>query len=143
MAKWEKIKRGEKVVVTMLGEDLQDRWDSILKVREELKEKMGSVKAYAKAFDDVNDSDAEAICVLNCKHISMSQDFWMDVNRRYGLWKIPHLGIRDGYCIVQMPSTKDKVKGFLQKVEEAGKEVFGEEFPSAPDLDMGFLEDLE
>lgn len=94
-----RIKRrslNEKVLVSLLAEDLQDAYTKLRDVEDEAiwaTERLKSAK-------DGNDlslwRDAHTKIAV---HIKAYLDFWNAVRERYNLWNVS-LGIRDGFCIV-------------------------------------------
>lgn len=122
-SKISKIKKGDKVIVNLISEPLQEQYNLLLQKREEMDELIERMKAIYTTPDQVPMEEAENIHTLGHEAKRIELDFWFSVNSQYKLWKIPAIGIRDGYCLVKMMGPDDFLKRLKQVFDEFSEEI--------------------
>lgn len=113
-SKISKMKKGDKVIVNLISEPLQEQYSQLLQKREEMDDLIDRMRALYTTPDEVPMEEAENIHTLGYEAKKIERDFWFRVNKQYKLWKTPALGIRDGYCLVKMMGPDD----FLKRLKE-------------------------
>lgn len=115
------IKKGERILVTMLSEPLQEEWDRILAMREEIEPLCDQVQEQVQSIDDIEklpDELAQQTLELHFKIKIATDTFWYNVNKQYNLWKYPHIAMRKGYCIVKCVDKMQKLKTLLDTLKD-------------------------
>jgi len=104
-----RIAKGERVIVKVLPEDLQDLFNKM--------QDMGDNADRAKEAASEEEGNVE----LAKQHVLSSYAaeeariaFWKAVHERYGGWE-KNLGVRDGYALVEF-DVKTKLNGFMRKL---------------------------
>lgn len=118
-----KIRKGDKIIITLISEPLQEKYIEILKKREEQEELIEKMKALYDSPVDMPDADARQIHLLNYEAGKLRADFWFSLNDQYNLWKSPAIGIRNGFCIVKTLGPEDFIKRLKQVFDEFGEEL--------------------
>lgn len=104
-----RVRSGEKVIVPIISEKLQDDFDNLYKLRCELDGIGDKIKEGYKSPDDYcenapyEESKYTHQLVLRLRRAEM--DFWEAINDQYGVWN-KCVGVRDGYCLVTLPPSK-------------------------------------
>lgn len=93
MKRIDRVAKGEKVVVPMIQEDLQEIWNQLEEVSDDAK------RAQEELLEESNDENAKKAFLLDNKHRRKYMEFWEAIHDRYGHWN-KSLGLRDNYALV-------------------------------------------
>lgn len=115
-----RIKKGEKVVVEIIAEDLQDKFDAYHDLIEEAN------RAKEIAREDKSDKNIKQMMILDAKAEYAKAMFWVALHERHGHWA-KSVGIRDGYAMVTM-SHKGMMSGMPEGLKRMLLEELGESF---------------
>ena len=107
-----RIASGEIVLVQVLAEDLQDKFEAWKEAQEDDNR---ATEASKENPDDKTLGKAMWLADYNDK--KAYTDFWHEVRERYDLWTM-NLGIRDGYAIVSCPNIPKAVKETFKKMRK-------------------------
>lgn len=122
-----KIKKGDKIVVTILSEPLQEKYNAILACREDFGERLEKIKTIYSKPEDMPMEVARELITLNYQAGKLRDEFWYAVNDQYSLWKLGAIGIRNGYCIVKTIGPEELFNRFKTMMDEFMDEVNGED----------------
>jgi len=120
MKRISRIAKGELILVKMISEDLQDKFD---KMKEQQEDARRAVEAYR---EEECDDTAKVGMIAAYGAFKSKHDFWISVHSKYGFWK-ENVGIRDGYALIKMPQSKNSkgFKKFLDFLREQAEEGDG------------------
>lgn len=116
-----KIKKGDKVLVNIISEPLQEHYNLIMQKREDFNERVEKLKVLYATPDMMSIEEAREIHLMNYEVEKTRGEFWIKVNDQYKLWKTGAVGIRNGYCLVKTISPEDfmnRLKGFMDEMME-------------------------
>ena len=122
-----KIRKGDRVIINIISEPLQEKYNAIMLKREVFNERVEKLKALYTSPMDMSMEEAQEMHQINFDIERMRSEFWFELNTQYKLWKNAALAIRNGYCIVKTLSPQDfldRLKGFM---DEMGAELMGDE----------------
>jgi len=95
--KIERIRKGEVVVVEVIHEDLQDKFNEMQNAIDDCK------RAHAEAHEQDTEEFWEKYQRADHKMDTLKLAFWFACRERFKLWGEFGLGVRDGYCLVKIP----------------------------------------
>lgn len=116
-----RIARGEKVLQVIISEPLQEEFDrgyeiggQLEDLQEELQEKYPDADlGFGIDMSKLSVEDAKRLVLLKDEVKQHQRMLWQHVHGAYNTWN-KRVGIRDGYCLVEMPEKKPSGKGFSQ-----------------------------
>ena len=135
-----KVGKGEKIIVMMISEPLQDKFNHMDQSREELKWMLDEVDKLRKLGVEIPEEKYAALYRQKAKHEMLRLEFWSAVNEQYGLWHKENIGIRDGYCLVERKALPDPVE-FMKELRKFVQERLGEDFEVGGGPVPGYLDE--
>lgn len=106
-----RIAKGEKVILQMLPEDLQDRFDKMEEVNDE------GQRIFEADREEKTDASAKNLHFATLNYLKARFDFWGAFHERFGFWK-ESLGVRDGYTVVMCAKKEHPFKRFLKEMRD-------------------------
>ena len=108
-----RIAKGEKILVEMLSEDLQDLYHKQKDAIQDFRD------AQAAAREDKTTDNLMKMQRLDAASDITRAQFWLAVREKYQIWD-HSIGVRDGYALVSLPEEKNQmpkeIKGLLEKL---------------------------
>ena len=125
-----RIRKGEKIIVLRISEPLQEKFNALKCCGVDLEGAMKEIYEIKKLGVEIPVEKIIEGCRLNLLMEKLSADFWWDLNSNYNLYNYGGLGIRDGYCIVQLPERKNPeviMEEITKLLKSKLKELTGDE----------------
>lgn len=122
----DRIRKGDKIIVEMLPEDLQEMFNNMDILTDEAKRSDERDKE-----EKTEDSRKAYMLATYAAHQAYAQ-FWIACHERFGRWR-ENMSIRDNYALVTVPASENKSSSRLASgIIKIIKKKIGEDF----DLDV-------
>lgn len=122
-----KIRKGEKILVLRVSEPIQEQYDKLDKVTDELKWMHDEYQKLKKMDVTVPEEKIAALARHGSLMEKLRDQMWWDINEQYGLWHHKGVAIRDGYCIVKCRELPDP-ETVMKKIKKMLLDELGEDY---------------
>lgn len=114
--RYDRIKKGDKILVTILAEPIQEIFDNLHEIAYQIKDLMEEIEengGRSKAPKEL----IEKTCRLKAEAVTKREAVWLKIQENYNLWG-HNIAIRRGYCIVEVTDNEidNLFKRFLKDI---------------------------
>lgn len=118
-----KMKKGDKVLVNTIAEPLQEQWTLVMRKKQDFNNLVEKLKSIYSGPDQMTANEAREVRMLDYEIDRLKSDFWIRIADQYGLWKVPSIGIRNGYCLVKTIGPEDIMKRLKATLDDCMEEL--------------------